>query len=62
MTPIVNLIYLTENLSMAPVTGLKNRPKVDFDAYMGKLHHEAAGIVYNRKMGNPGMVLSGYSV
>ncbi|KAH3819338.1 hypothetical protein DPMN_121071 [Dreissena polymorpha] len=38
---------------MAPVTGLKNRPKVDFDAYMGKLHHEAAGIVYNRKMGNP---------
>ncbi|KAH3840638.1 uncharacterized protein LOC127878031 isoform X2 [Dreissena polymorpha] len=53
MNTIVNLIYLTENLSMAPVTGLKNRPKADFDAYMGKLDKEAAGIVYDRKMGNP---------
>ncbi|KAH3711591.1 hypothetical protein DPMN_071262 [Dreissena polymorpha] len=61
MNPIVNLIYLTENLSMAPVTGLKNRPDADFDAYMGKLDQEAEGIVYDRKMGNSGMVLSGYS-
>ncbi|XP_052251281.1 uncharacterized protein LOC127858302 isoform X2 [Dreissena polymorpha] len=52
MNPIVNLIYLTENLSMAPVTGLKNRPDADFDAYMGKLDQEAEGIVYDRKMGN----------
>ncbi|KAH3846571.1 hypothetical protein DPMN_088874 [Dreissena polymorpha] len=54
MIPIVNLIYLTENLSMASVTGLKNRPKADYDAYMGKLDKEAAGFMYDRTIGNPG--------
>ncbi|XP_052271390.1 uncharacterized protein LOC127872101 [Dreissena polymorpha] len=53
MIPIVNLIYLTENLSMASVTGLKNRPKADYDAYMGKLDKEAAGFMYDRTIGNP---------
>ncbi|XP_052252199.1 uncharacterized protein LOC127858913 isoform X2 [Dreissena polymorpha] len=38
---------------MAPVTGLKNRPKADYDAYMGKLDKEAAGIMYDRTICKP---------
>ncbi|WAR16293.1 hypothetical protein MAR_030887 [Mya arenaria] len=53
MRPEGNLMFLTENLSMTPVTGFKDRSQEDFQRYMAALAAQAAQYEYDTRRGNP---------
>lgn len=52
----VNLVSLSEDLAAAPVTGLKNKPRAEFEKYVRDVKNEieARGTVYDTTRGNPG--------